>query len=131
MSVIDLQYLKIAVICRLNQARSPIIAEFIRQKFSPKSVISAGTNSVLGTNTPEIIIEIGKKWGLLFSATPCLQLEEIESDLRKCDLIIVVDQYTKDKIVQKYPDMKNLFMLTAGVGFSHLAPTDPVNMDVN
>jgi len=86
---------------------------------------------VPGTNTPEIIIEIGKKWGFQFSATPCLQIEEIESELRNCDLIIAVDQYTNDKVVQKYPDLKNLFMLTAGVGFSHLVPTDPVNMDAN
>lgn len=117
--------MKIAIICRLNQARSIVGAAILRKLIPSATIISAGTHAVTGSEIPNQIQQILKKWGLNLLEEHSKSVKEF--DLQIFDYILVADSSIKNELVNQNVNCEIINL--QDIGFDKaLIPYDPLGM---
>jgi len=121
--------LSIGVVCRQNQVRSIIVSEFIRQRYKPKTVFSAGVEANAGSLIPERVVIIAKFWGIPISTGFSRNIRDAQQELNVSDLVISVDDKLSEKLLAFGIPSAKLCTLNTSSGERFLLPRDPVEMN--
>ena len=91
----------ILILCVGNICRSPIAEALLKQEFPEKKIWSAGLGALVGSPADPLSIEIAAAHGVDMSAHRAQQLASWMC--QAADLILVMEQFQKTEVEQKYP----------------------------
>ena len=121
---------RIVVVCRLNAARSVLIAAVLRKQFPQYEVISCGVEASTGAVYPQITLQTAKDWGLRIVKDHSVNIRDIPGGLNDSDRVIVVEDYMRESPDLQHLNPKNIFSFTdLSLDQSHL-PKDPLEFDL-
>ena len=81
----------VAVICRMNQARSPFVQGVLLKNFGDHQIISSGFEAIPGNNLIGGVEELAKSWDIPLPKKKSTQLQDDKAELLKADLIICAE----------------------------------------
>ncbi len=123
--------MKIAVICRKNQARSPLLVAFYSKFYSHIVFESFGTEAEFGDEIPPQTRKFAEKFGAkICTATTRNVRDQLMGDFVEYDFVICCDE-------KVYSDFKAMFPNVSCILLSSYFPTfvgqlpDPVNLDIH
>lgn len=82
----------VAVICRMNQARSPFVQGVLLKNFGDHQIISSGFEAIHGHNLIDGVAELAKSWDIPLPKKTSSQLQDDKAELLKADLIICAEE---------------------------------------
>ena len=121
---------RIVVICRLNAARSVLIAAALKRRFPQFRFASCGLEATTGNTLPRETLETAAIWGLELNNLFSVNIESVFPPLDKHDKIIVVEDFMKNDRRLAFINPQNIFT------FSDLnlqvtqIPRDPLGFDL-
>lgn len=83
--------MKVGILCRLNQARSPLGALAMARLFPAIDFWSAGISPEPRSQFSNLAIDISKKWGLILPKNHCKSLQDVTREILQSELIISSD----------------------------------------
>ena len=117
--------MKIAIVCRLNQARSIVGAAVLRKFIPSATIMSAGTHAETGNEIPTQIQLILKKWGLNLVEEHSTSVKEL--DFQTFDFILAADSSVKKELENQ--SLNGQIINLQDIGFEkELIPFDPLGM---
>ena len=121
----------IAIICRLNQARSIFVAAHLSRVLPEYNLISAGIQAVDGQAIPLQIKLLANNWGLSITKEFSQNIASIQTELLQADFIIVAENAFADNLIRlgispsKIASMQDLIFEPAQI------PIDPINLSID
>ena len=91
----------ILILCVGNICRSPIAEALLKQEFPEKKIWSAGLSALVGSPADPLSVEIAAAHGVDMSAHRAQQVASWMC--QAADLILVMEQFQKMEVEQKYP----------------------------
>ena len=88
----------VAVICRMNQARSPFAQGVLIKNFNDHQIISSGFEAIPGYGLIEGLEELAKSWDIPLPKKHSTQLQGDKAELLKADLIICAEARFEDAV---------------------------------
>jgi len=114
----------IEIVCRLNQARSPFLAAFLKSQFPEFVFTSSGIETEVGVLQSESISLIAKSWGFPYILVESRQLQVLPETY-----YFPVDDGIEDSLQDGVP--RTQVISQKSFDYSHYVrkPSDPINLD--
>lgn len=100
---------RIVIICKLNAARSVLIAAALKRRFPQFKFTSCGVEATSGHELPRETLQTAATWGLELENLYSLNIENIFPPLDKNDKIIVVEDFMKNDRRLLLIDPQNIY----------------------
>jgi len=121
---------RIVIVCRLNAARSVLIAAAIKKLLPQQEVVSCGVEALTGHAYPQVTLQTAKDWGLTLTEDHSVNIKDVIGGLRQDDKVIVVEDSMKQSPYLASLDPLNIYSFgDLDLGEFQL-PTDPLGFDL-
>jgi protein-tyrosine-phosphatase len=121
----------IAIICRLNQARSIFVAAYLSRVLPEFNIISAGIQAVDGQQIPLQIKLLANNWGLTVTKDFSQNITSIDTELLQAEFTIVAENAFADNLIKLgVSPSKIASMQDANFDLNQI-PIDPINLDID
>jgi len=118
----------IAVICRLNQARSIVVAAYVSKLLPGHRVISAGIQAIDGQSIPMSVSQLADRWGIPIVKDFSQSIKSTQKEIMQAGLVIVAEDIFAQNIIELgMPPSKIESMQNSIFKFDQI-PIDPVNL---
>jgi len=119
--------MKVGVICRMNQARSPFAELVLQNLFPGNQFISAGTNT-FSNSTPEPRVDlIAQNWDLGKLKNISEHVSEQREEILACDFVITAER-KMISTVRKLGYQGRVFDFESTINEKSFVPTDPIGL---
>jgi len=121
---------RIVIVCRLNAARSVLVAAALRTFFPQYKIVSCGTEAVTGAPYPEITLKTAEDWGLTLEGSHSVNICDVAEGLNIHDLILISDQSMKDSYEISSLNSSNIFSFEQFAISQSFVPLDPIGLNL-
>ena len=119
----------IAVICRLNQARSIIASAYLSRILPDYKVVSAGIQAPDGQRIPLSVQVLAQKWGLELNKDFSQSLDSIREEILAAELVIVAENSFIEILADFGVNPSKIVSMQDQAFDPDVIPIDPVNLN--
>ena len=121
----------IAIICRLNQARSIFVAAYLSRVLPEFNIISAGIQAVDGQQIPLQIKLLANNWGLSVTKDFSQNITSIDTELLQAEFTIVAENSFADNLIKLGVSPSKIVSMQDLAFEPDQIPIDPINLDID
>ena len=121
----------IAIICRLNQARSIFVAAYLSRVLPEFNIVSAGIQAVNGQEIPLQIKLLANNWGLSVTKEFSQNITSIHAELLQAEFTIVAENAFADNLIKLGVSPLKIASMQDANFDPNKIPIDPINLDID
>jgi len=119
----------IAVICRLNQARSILVAAYLSRLLPHHTVISAGIQATDGKEIPMEIQMFAQKWGMPLEKNFSQSVESLREQILQAKFVIVAENTFAESLIDLGVSPSKIASMQDSIFDFNEIPSDPINLN--
>ena len=119
----------LAVICRLNQARSIVVAAYLARVLPNYRIVSAGIQAIDGQRIPMSVTLLAENWGIPIAKDYSDSIESIQKEIMQAELVIVAEDLFAQSIVDLGLAASKIESMQSSIFDPDQIPIDPVNLN--
>lgn len=100
---------RIVVVCRLNAARSVLIAAALKRRFPQFEFVSCGVEATTGATLPRQTLDTAENWGLELENLCSVNIDNLIPPLEMNDRVIVVDDFIRKDHRLEFINPQNIY----------------------
>ena len=122
--------MKIATVCRMNQARSPLAEAVLKLNFPEHEFFSTGVTAVSGTPILKEVAKVGAEWGLNNLKESSESMLQLKDQLLSADCVIVAED-EHAKVIKDFGFKGEIVSCESVLPDYMYTPKDPEGMPID